>query len=185
MKQFFKVAIAAAAFATSTFAQANVIKIKPDYKSNTKLVATNPSAGFFFDLSLLNLANFTFNKGVDVIESASLTFNLNDNGGTEAYTIQIGSNAIYKSPVMDIPNGGAFYTYDVPVADLLSFASTGVLTGSVKRDAGEFTFKTVTLNASILQAQEGSSAEVPEPLGVTLFGIGMMGLLAARRKAKG
>mgnify|MGYP003577106955 CR=1 FL=1 len=184
MKQFIKVAVATAAFVATTFAQAGVIDIETEFKSNTKLSASKTTAGFFFDLSLLNRPGFTFNKGVDVIESASLKFKLNDNGGTQAYTIQIALNEIYKSPVMDTPHGGEFYSFTVPSTDLLSFASTGVLNGSDKRDAGEFTFNTVTLNASIRQTLESSSAEVPEPLGVTLFGIGMMGLLAARRKAK-
>lgn len=183
MKQFFKVAIAAAVFATSTFAQAG-IDIETEFKSNTKLSASKTSADFFFDLSSLNRDNFTFNKDVDVIESAFLKFKLNDNGGTEAYTIQIALNDIYKSPLMDVPNGGDFYTFDVTTVDLLNFVDTGVLNGKVKRDAGEFTFNSVTLNASIRQGLQGSAAEVPEPLGVTLFGIGMMGLLAARRKAK-
>lgn len=190
MKQFFKVAVATAAFATSAFAQAALIDINPVYTSNTKLSGSKTSAGFEFNLNQLTFDGFAFKKGVDTIESALLTFRLSDNGNDngsnnmESYAVQVYFNTIYSSPSINVPNGGANYPFQLLSSDLLTFSTTGLLTGNVTRLTGDFTFNTVTLNASIRQGQEGSSAEVPEPLGATLFGIGMVGLLAARRKAK-
>lgn len=191
MKQFFKMGFATLALACAGLANAAMIPVSTTFNSSAKLDASNTKSDFSFNLNLLSVGDFTFKAGFDTIDSASLTFNLTDFGNpdpsknTESYKINFYLNEVYNSGgLFDIiENSNKIQNISVLNNDLLSFSNSGILTGSVVRTGGDFMLQSVVLNAKVLRGLEGSSNEVPEPLSATLFGIGLVGLLAARRKA--
>lgn len=136
-----------------------------------------------------------FNLGSDVVNSAYLDFNFNGEdaptefcgficvffGSSPTFIADGYEGALIVIDVFDLEDGGSFeidtgmLSLGVGLTGVLSLNSSGMLDVSVTRTFGDFSLADVTLYADVT---------VSEPSILFTFFIGLMSLLAIRRKIR-
>lgn len=187
MKTFKKI-IAATACAFAFSASANAAVIDPleltqdpeNYQINAAAVnAANRFTTLTFDLNAL-LASYSATPAN--IISAFLEIYLLDPGrGNEAYTISVGGQT---SNYQNINNGNqqAMHRIDFGGA-LADLTADGIISATITATSGELYFDRATLSVAV-DVPDQEPGEVPEPASLAILGLGLLGLAAARRRAK-
>lgn len=130
--------------------------------------------------------------GTDTITGAKLTISLTDpDDSKETFQFLINTDGTIQlvsgpGPSQNIPNGASATAYNVILStdslDDLSF--DGLLTVTVQASFGSFAFADSTLVAEVSKGGDSGSNEtnLPEPVSLGLFGIGLAGFAASRRR---
>lgn len=179
MKQFTKFALAAAVFASSSLANAHVITtpLEQTYTPSTSFATT------FFNVTTTTPFTYTFDftdafygyiAGSDTIETASLSVQLYDRyGGNETYKFLLNSDTFLNDT--DTPNGRLYDKLPITGAFLSNLSKDGKITLTVSSSSGTFQVGAVTLNVV-------ETRDVPEPLSLSLIGVGLAGMVFMRRR---
>lgn len=157
----------------------------------------SPNVTLTFGTALASLTythDFTDNSPaydplVDMMTSAVLTIFLKDtgrdNGGSESFSFLIGSTgATQLFTGSNTPNGSTAYPTTL-VSALATLSSTGMLDVTVTALAGSFVLEKSIVDAAFDERNPdvpGTSIDVPEPVSLGLFAIGLAGFAAARRR---
>ena len=186
MKQILKLGVAAVALSLASFANAGPITALHAHKGASGTVTASTAYLFSFDLTQ---AAYGYRAGFDTITSALLSISLKDSGPSnrnnpndETFTFRVGPDGAFVFSGSTVPNAGATYgDFAILGTALDSLSRTGKLDVRVTATSGDFQFVRSTLVADVTLGTEPGA--VPEPLSVTLLGIGLAGIAAARRKA--
>lgn len=179
MKQFVKLALASVALAFS--ATAGAVTITKTYNAGTTTVTAGGSLSYTFDFTA---APYGFNAATEDFDWAKLTFRVRDltgnNTGDETFSFLVGPSNVSIGGGSNVGAGiTSFGPYTIDIASLDSLSDTGMLSVKVQSNTGtSFRWVDAVLEANRIPAP----AEVPEPLSVALFGLGLAGIVAARRK---
>ncbi|MBQ5942886.1 MULTISPECIES: PEP-CTERM sorting domain-containing protein [unclassified Massilia] len=185
-----KFVTAAAIFAASAAASASPIitDIDSTYNAGNQTIAAGGSASWTFDFTL---APYNFVTVRDSISWAELTLKLKDvggsnQGGLETFSFLVGPGNVLVGSGSNVPNGETPYgPYEITGSSLTSLSDTGQLLVTVKSNTGtSFNWHSATLKATYVRGEDPvDPGQVPEPLSVALFGLGLAGIAAVRRKA--
>lgn len=188
MKQFVKTSIAIAAFALSSVASAGVITPTFTHQGGSNTVTAATPYRVFFDLTL---TPYFYRDLIDTITSASVTFEFKDTGpdndnnpNNENFRITIGNELLGGSNgIINIPNNGAnFGPFSILNTSLANLSETGKLALQIETTSGSFQFVKATLSANVENGAGGGANDVPEPLTISLLGLGLAGIAASRRR---
>jgi hypothetical protein len=150
-----------------------------------------------------------FNKAVDTINSAVLSIFLRDDAArdNETYQVTLGSTSTQVFNDNDLSDvlghwelnsnrwvswwewvgaqpGSVIENISFNSKALTDFRADGSIKIFVEALAGDFIFEKAVLNVDVTKGEVGGSGNVvPEPATVTLFGMGLLGFAASRRKA--
>lgn len=187
---------ASAVTITSTYDPANV----------TLSTARGGTESITFSQSISNFLN-GFVAGFDTLNSAMLSIFLKDDatGDNETYKFTLGSsstqtangnglNDIDGYSVWTGPNWWNWTSVpDAPgsVTEMVSFNSKaltdlradGAINITIQALSGDFIFEKSVLTADVTRGSILPPAAVPEPTTVALFGLGLLGFSASRRKS--
>lgn len=180
MKQFIKLAVASIALAFSATAGAEVIG--QTYNANNLTIAAGSFATHTFDFTG---SPYNFVAATEDFDWAKLTFRVRDitgnSTGDETFSFLVGPGNVLLGGGSNVGNGNtSFGPFTIDSGSLASLSTTGMLSVRVQSDTGtSFRWVDAVLEANRIPAP----AEVPEPLSVALFGLGLAGIAAARRKS--
>jgi hypothetical protein len=189
------------AFVAVTSASAETITNTYDPANVT--LSSKGADSITFMQSISNFLN-GFVVGVDTLNTATLSFFLKDDAtnDNETYKFILGSSSTQTATgngLNDIPGyiDGWNWTY-VPAApgsltEMISFntkalndlRADGAINITVQALSGDFIFDKAVLSADVTRGSVGggSGAAVPEPGTVAMFGLGMLSMVASRRKS--
>jgi hypothetical protein len=181
MKQFIKLMAAVVVLAGSTLANAAVIKspltqtITP---SSPFLVTTTNSFTHTFDFTGVSDG---YVPGTDTIEEAWLSVLLNDDGGSETYKFLLNTHTFVSDT--NTPSSELYNRLSITGTPLANLNGSGQLKLTISASEGSFKVVSSTLDATMARTV-ADPVQVPEPLSVALFGLGLAGMAAARRQYK-
>lgn len=140
-----------------------------------------------FTLNIKDIAN-GFRVGVDTLNSAVLSVLFRDDDitdGDETYKVAFGTSA-QTFTGNDLSNGCFFIfcgassvTEDIALnaAALADLKADGLINIAISSNGGDFYFDKASLVANVTRGT------VPEPTTVALLGLGLLGVVASRRKS--
>jgi hypothetical protein len=203
----FKKILLATAFVSSfgAAAIANAETITSTYDPTDVTLSSNGKESISFTQNISNLTN-GFVVGFDTLNSAVLSFFLRDDAASdnEGYKFTIdgsSTNTLHNLEDIVDTNGSRWSWnwdyYPGSVVESFTFTPTfnsqvfkdlldGMLNVSVTAQQGDFIFEKAVLTANITRgvpANGGPGNVVPEPATVALFGMGLLGFAASRRKS--
>lgn len=180
MKHFKKLLAASLLLACSGFAHATLIDTI-ELQGPVTVDHTHP---FRFEHDFTDNA---YTPGFDTIQSAFLSITLKDvggsgQGGSESYSLTIDSSGVVLLQGKDLNNGArSFDALGITGGALHALHLTGKLAFTLEAGYGDYQFVRSTLEAQYTPGV--APVDVPEPFSVTLVGIGLAAIGAARRKA--
>ena len=191
MNKFQKIALALGAMSLIAIAPvANAIPITDfvDPSDTTITFGSTPSpcpAGFTCTTSALSFEHDITDNGFalgDTITGATVAIHLTDSGGSEAYTFAIGGDQTFSS--VNVPGGGGSTdTITFNLGSLADLQADGKISIEVSSTSGSFRFADSLLTAQVTPSDNQNV--IPEPSTLLLFGLGLLGFAASRRKSAG
>lgn len=181
MKQFIKFAAAAAVLVSSTLASAAVITLPmtQTVTPTTPFLVTSTNAfTYTFDFTG---ASYGYVAGSDTIGKGWLSVLLNDNGGAETYKFLLNSTTFVTDT--NTPSSELYNKLSITSTPLASLSTDGKVMLTISASAGSFKLVSSTLDAEVTRTI-ADPAQVPEPLSIALFGLGLAGMTVVRRKAR-
>ena len=167
-----------------------------DPAQDIEVSVLNPEYTFFHDLTD-GIAPDLFVPAIDIIDSATISINFTDDGGSETIEITIG--ALTPSVINNI---GASRNYSAVIPSIFDLQLDGKLmvllsTESRPSGVGNFFFADSTLTAQVIRGNPNSftgggiitgdgieGQQVPEPATFAMLSLGLAGLGFVRRKIK-
>ena len=125
-----------------------------------------------------NILDNGFTAGQDLINSASMKLTLYDAVGSENWSVNLGFDQIFNGP--NIPNQLFSFTnieFGLSGSSILDLMD-GSITTTINAAKGTFYFVTSRLDVDY------SPNAIPEPATLALFGMGLLGFAASRRRRK-
>lgn len=151
--------------------------------SNGVFLQKNSSISFILDIT--DGPN-GFNSTIDKIISATFKLYLKDDGGlfdgVEAYKLVLGSSL--QTVIGDVTSCSLFgcnelvKTFALNDQALADLAFDGKINVALTSTEGDFYYEKATLDASV------TKGTVPEPATTALLGLGLLGVVASRRKSE-
>lgn len=172
-----------AAHADTIFSTADVLTGSLDASNATKtLSVTHTLTDYLESEWTLTSANLSINLYDNVLKGKETwNFTIGYDGGVSQIIVNDTSGQPYK----DLANGTdqtPFLFNFGPGSTVLADLKDGSLKFTITALTGNFDFKGSTLTAQANAVDQ--IGEVPEPMSLSLFGIGLLGFAAARRRMK-
>lgn len=179
-----KLAMLVAPLLFATAASAVPINISDTYTPTASplITTTNP---FSFTLNEVIANNFLV--GTDNFTNGTLTIFVNDHGNgnsSESFTFTLGQGTtLQTSDGSDVGNGATNTAYPITLlAALGDLNDDGKLNVKITASSGDITFVSAKLDATLNRGTVVAN-DLPEPATLALFGLGLLGFAAARRKS--